>query len=292
MSEIKHAVIAEIAPHTYAVNECGMSAMYVLVGKERALCIDTGTGVTNIRKIVEELTDLPYDVILTHVHMDHVGGAPLFDRVYLHRKDQEWLLKMADLSAEQELTGEEERMLLRQMRMGCQNYADALGKHGSYQAFHYDISEIPLYEKLPQFLNLQEGMVFELGDRPVEVLFTPGHTPGSCSLLDHKTRILFSGDACNQNLLLTSGCTVEEALKGLRHLKEREKEFDRNFTGHLGYAGGPFLCSAPKTTLADALEVCSQVVHGTADIRITDETVGENRVKTAEYGVVRITFTD
>ena len=35
---------------------------------------------------------------------------------------------------------------------------------------------------------------FDLGDRVLHVIETPGHTPGSICLLDRKNRILFSGD--------------------------------------------------------------------------------------------------
>ena len=41
---------------------------------------------------------------------------------------------------------------------------------------------------------LEEGMVLELGNRPLEVLHLPGHTRGSVALLDRNHRLLFSGD--------------------------------------------------------------------------------------------------
>lgn len=47
---------------------------YLLCGSERAVLIDTGLGVENIREIVGRLTNLPVIVILTHAHWDHIGG--------------------------------------------------------------------------------------------------------------------------------------------------------------------------------------------------------------------------
>ena len=36
-------------------------------------------------------------------------------------------------------------------------------------------------------------MIFNLGGRILKVIETPGHTAGSCSLIDVRERILFSG---------------------------------------------------------------------------------------------------
>lgn len=41
---------------------------------------------------------------------------------------------------------------------------------------------------------ISEGTAFDLGDRVLQVINAPGHTPGSICLLDRKNRILFSGD--------------------------------------------------------------------------------------------------
>ena len=42
-----------------------------------------------MKGLVEGITDKPYDVVLTHGHRDHTGGAGWFDTVYLNRKDYE-----------------------------------------------------------------------------------------------------------------------------------------------------------------------------------------------------------
>lgn len=42
---------------------------------------------------------------------------------------------------------------------------------------------------------LEEGDVFDLGNRQLTVLHTPGHTPGSISLVDVKHKMAFTGDA-------------------------------------------------------------------------------------------------
>ena len=99
MAGMKLPLIAEIAKNTYAINEFGMSTVYLLTGTKRALLIDTGTGVANLRETVESLTDLPCHVALTHSHMDHIGNAMQFPEVYLSEKDQAFLWKSLDEAA-------------------------------------------------------------------------------------------------------------------------------------------------------------------------------------------------
>ncbi len=52
---------------------------------------------------------------------------------------------------------------------------------------------------------LEDGQVFDLGGREIEVIFTPGHTPGSTTFFDKNAGYGFSGDAFGStNLLLTT----------------------------------------------------------------------------------------
>lgn len=55
--------------------------MYLLVGGERALLVDTGTGDADIREAVDRAlvgTNVDLVVAHSHSHYDHVGGDPLF----------------------------------------------------------------------------------------------------------------------------------------------------------------------------------------------------------------------
>ena len=59
--------------------------------------------------------------------------------------------------------------------------------------FPDEIEMLKDYEGI-MFSFLQDGQVFDLGGVELEVVHTPGHTPGSISLLWRKAGILFSGD--------------------------------------------------------------------------------------------------
>jgi glyoxylase-like metal-dependent hydrolase (beta-lactamase superfamily II) len=76
---------------------------------------------------------------------------------------------------------------------------------------------------------LQDGEIFDLGDRQMEVVYTPGHTSGSTTFIDKKAGYGFSGDSFGTGLLLLTVdfstfiascekiCTVMEADK-IRYL--------------------------------------------------------------------------
>ena len=60
---------------------CG-EVMYLICGEKRALLMDTNLGVGHLKELVDSLTDKPYDVVLTHGHIDHAPGASEFEHVY------------------------------------------------------------------------------------------------------------------------------------------------------------------------------------------------------------------
>ena len=125
----------------------------------------------------------------------------------------------------------------------------------------------------PRLLPLEEGYVFHLGGRDVEVYETPGHTPGGLSFLDRKERILFSGDACNPNILLAlpgdSGDaphpknTVGAVLATAEKLKGLSPFFDRHYNGHIGYADNVSVMPLPQSLIQDTIDLCRGLLAGT-----------------------------
>lgn len=232
--------IFEIAPETYAINEFGLSTMYLLVGQKKALLIDTGCGVCDVKSIIHSLTEKPYCVVITHGHFDHVGGMSIFDEVYLNARDHE-LAKTINC--------EEVCM-----------YADKFGKGGGYQIYDYDINEIKEIIEYPKFLPLNDGDHFDLGGRVIESFEIQGHTEGGITFLDVNNRIMFSGDCCNTNLLAFN-CSIETTLKGLHKFKLLSERFDQNFNGHIGYMGSTICLSQPKTVADDLIDICESVLR-------------------------------
>jgi glyoxylase-like metal-dependent hydrolase (beta-lactamase superfamily II) len=64
------------------------TSIYVLVGSDRALVIDAGTTMTNLSASIRRVTDKPFELALTHGHIDHTGAINEFDHLYMHPDDQ------------------------------------------------------------------------------------------------------------------------------------------------------------------------------------------------------------
>ena len=151
---------------------------YLLCGSERAILIDTGLGVENIREIVGRLTNLPVIVILTHAHWDHIGGLGQFETFAVHEEEALWLKKFP--------------LPLSVVRR-------SLAEKPCDFPPQFDVQSYRIFHGKPQRL-LHDGDRLELGNRTLSVLHTPGHSPGHCCFFEEVRGNLFTGD------LIYSGC--------------------------------------------------------------------------------------
>lgn len=162
--------------------------LYLLVGREKALLIDTGYGFTDVPRAIRAITPLPLLVINTHGHLDHTHGNHLYPQVMLHPADREVFLRHSDY--------EENMLTFRNLLKGT-----------PIPGWLFPVLR-PLAGKAARAypshtIDLPPQMALELGDRPITIVETPGHTPGSISLLDEKNRWLFCGDmGCKDGVLL------------------------------------------------------------------------------------------
>jgi len=136
---------------------------YLILGKERAVLFDAGSGLRDIVPLVRSLTTLPVTVIPSHLHFDHVGALGRFD-----------LTALLDVPS---LRGRTEDSYLTLLRYEFLGFADRLAT----PSFRVD-----------QWLTADS--IIDLGGRQLRVLATPGHTPTSVSLYDKDRLQLFAGD--------------------------------------------------------------------------------------------------
>lgn len=196
----------EICPGIYEINEFDNVSMFLIVGEEKALLIDTGIGIGDIRSFAEKLAQKPVEVFLTHNHRDHVSNSPLFSEVYMSRIDY----GMGKLI--RPLTCKESRK---------QYIETTVKKHMDrhYPWCDVDIREFSESEE-PKVHLIEDGYQFDLGGRGVTCYLCPGHTPGSMVAVDSTTKYVFSGDCCNKIL----GIGVRP-IPGMEH-KSIEESYD------------------------------------------------------------------
>jgi glyoxylase-like metal-dependent hydrolase (beta-lactamase superfamily II) len=203
--------IYELAPATYRFDEGGIVNAYLLVGETHALLIDTGVGIGDLNKVIRSITSLPLFVALSHRHADHDGGVSFYDEVYCSQDD---MSKTYD-----KLSGRFARHLLLN---GGKILNHSLAKYKLVNGGHN-----------PKYSFIGEGSSFELGNRLIRVIATPGHTAGSLTFIDDKEKMMFMGDDVNPGLWLQlKGCLpISSWLTGAKRLEELAKTY-KPFYGH------------------------------------------------------------
>ncbi len=229
----------------YAIDEFGTDLMYLVIGQEKAMLVDTGAGIGKLKDTVSQLTDKPVFVVNTHGHMDHAMGNREFGKAYMNEKD--W-----HLTGEEYITDER-----------WNNFCLKTMKESYYTG--PDISALPP-RRPEELLPVKEGDVFDLGGMQFEVIEISGHTPGCIVLLDRQNRILIAGDSVVSTPILIFddySTTVEEYHRALLKLKEREKDFDLILPGH-------FLRPISKRYLYDLISCAEHILDGTVSVEDED----------------------
>jgi len=139
-----------------------------IVGDEKskeAIVVDPGGDVENILQALAEDELKCKMIINTHAHFDHIGGnKPLADKtgagIHIHPEEKEMLGSMSSMA----------------MHFGA------------------DVEQSP-----PAAGFLNDGDVIKLGkDIKIDVLLTPGHSPGSITLYIKDENLAISGDVLFQ----------------------------------------------------------------------------------------------
>ena len=192
--------VQEMDPGVYLISEPGHVNSFLIQGSKSAILFDTGLGVANIRKVAEELSDLPILVVNSHYHFDHTGGNRLFDNIAIHRIGSSLLQQSPPSGLAEGYMAYTLRML---QAWGPYKEADDIYFH--LLTVERMIRPLPegfdpaSYQIVPTVPNrlLEEGDILDLGDRHLQVMHTPGHSPDCICLFDEKSGLLFGGDTIN-----------------------------------------------------------------------------------------------
>ena len=118
------------------------------------------------------------------------------------------------------------------------SHYDHAGGNKYFDKIHAHPADFPMMGgtkgKAREIAGVQEGYVFDLGERKLTVVETPGHTPGSICLLDGEHKMFFTGDNNNSHtwMFLRESTPLETYLRTLEKLIARSSEFDVLYPGH------------------------------------------------------------
>lgn len=174
--------VENITDDTFAISEYGHweeTHCYLLCGSQRAVLIDTGLGIANIRKVVDKLTNLPVTAVSTHVHWDHIGGHRFFQHIAVHKEERKWLAE--------------------EFPMPLQTVKNIIICKPCKFPKEFSIDNYQIYKGNPDIV-FSDGYIFDLGNRQLTVIHTPGHSPGHCCFYEADRKELYSGD------LIYKGC--------------------------------------------------------------------------------------
>lgn len=148
---------------------------YLILGTEKALLFDTGMGISSIKGVVEQLTDLPIIVLNSDTHLDHTGGNSEFSSIVA--MDTDFTRERASGYPNERVRGEVEPEAL------CSPLP------GSFVKEEYSI------RPWSASLEVSDGHVIHLGGRQLEIVAIPGHAPDAIALLDAEAGYLWTGDS-------------------------------------------------------------------------------------------------
>ncbi len=198
--------VFEIMPEVTLIRDKDTN-IFVVEGKTKALVIDTGYGLLDLRSRVEEITGKPAIVVFTHGHIDHAFGGHHFEGVYMNEAD---------------IPIFEEHSQFRQNQ--------------TVEESGLSIEDLELWKNAkPKKIDfISAGDFIDIGENKLEVISLKGHTPGSIGFLDRKHRILFSGDGLINHIWLhiPHSSTIDEYLVTLDALDKYLPDFDIICNGH------------------------------------------------------------
>jgi glyoxylase-like metal-dependent hydrolase (beta-lactamase superfamily II) len=157
----------------------GFASCYLMAHDGRLAVIETGTGQT-VAKVLKLIRDLGYEysavdyVIITHVHLDHAGGAGgLMEalpeaRLVVHPRGA------------------------RHMQDPSKLQAGAIAVYGE-KIYYRDYGELsPIPEE--RMIIAEDDTAIDLAGRRLRILDTPGHARHHFCVYDETSRGIFTGD--------------------------------------------------------------------------------------------------
>ena len=141
---------------------------------------------------------------------------------------------------------------------------DHISGNGSFDKFYMNPGEIEnLRMKGSDFADrvvpVKEGDTIDLGNRLLEIIDNPGHTPGSIAILDVNNRVLIGGDAIQDGNIYMFGNqrNINDYVMSLKHILEFKDRFDTVYPSHGSFPVSPGL-------IEQLINGAQSIIDGTA----------------------------
>lgn len=202
---------------TESFDGAGDPWMFLIDGPQKAMLIDTGFGVGDLKGLVRKLVnDKELIVVNTHAHFDHAYGDCQFGKVYCHEAEVPNL-----------------------QRKNNPHIWDYLFDPETHKPIftEFDRADIVPFQEF-EIIGVPDGYCFDLGEGYlVEAVHLPGHAPGQCGYYDLHNQDIFIGDTNGigkpfENDPYEDFYTVEALCLALRRLKPRFAQIRGVFPGH------------------------------------------------------------
>ena len=222
------------------------SAVYLLEGRDESMLISGGMNYL-VPILLRQFSDFAIDteritkILILHAHFDHVGIVPFFKRsrpdLTVYASAQAW-----------------ERLGMPKTIDTINAFSnDALERMGMVEACSaYDLT----WRDDISGVTVSEGDCIELGEMPVQIYETPGHSSCSISAYVPALKALFPSDAggipYKQTIITSGNSNYTQFQQSLEKLKDLEVDY--LCADHYGYVTG----NEARGFIARAIELAQE----------------------------------
>ena len=186
VSEAADGIIRITEPHVHPYVRANA---WLIRGSATHVLVDAGLGIGRRGDELAPQLDGPVIAVATHSHFDHFGGLAEFTDRAAHRADGEVIEQATDYVTLTSATYP--AALLDEFAAAGEAVPELL--IDALPAREFDLTA---FRTPPATITrwLSDGDVLSLGDRELEILHAPGHSPGSICLWEAGSGTLVSGD--------------------------------------------------------------------------------------------------